>query len=80
MPQPRIAVTRRTDLLTGTRLSNCEALLKAVGLPGLAATLRAVREQEARTLGLEFQKGLQASFRLNGLPPEPAAQARVAAR
>ena len=70
-----VAVSGRTDVLAGERLSNCRTVLEQVGLPGLAATLDGLGEEVGARPAVPFQDGLTISFRIGtaqtGTAPAP---------
>ena len=59
-----VAVSGRGDTLEGVRLEQYQKLLDHVGLPGLAATLRAVHAEDTSMVNIPYQPDLRFSFRL----------------
>ena len=59
-----VPVTGRSDAMPEARLANCLALLDHVGLPGMAATLRALREEADGPNLAPFHRGFETSFRI----------------
>jgi GT2 family glycosyltransferase len=68
-----VNATGRTDVMPERRLASCDALLPYLGLPGLAATLRQVR-QDTALLPVAFERGLKASIRFTNAAPRPQPQ------
>jgi len=59
-----VCVTGRSDVLPEARRDNCIALLDNIGLPGMAATLRGVRDQVEGLAPVPLQTKTQISFRI----------------
>lgn len=57
-----VAVSGRTDTLSGERKENCRMVMERVGLSGLAATLQSFDQSQKAML--PFEKSLKISFRI----------------
>ena len=72
-----VAMTGRTDTLSEQRFAAYQQVLPFVGLAGLAASLKQVREGAAPWPGVAFERGIKASIRFRNDPPSargPGAQ------
>ena len=64
-----VATCDRTDILSDKRMNNCITLIDHVGLPGMAETLRGIRDNPPPRQ-TAFQKGVRMSFKINAPQPK----------